>query len=364
MLIWILPVFSELIFTRKKTKNNLLLIYDLETQPFSVGDLLIYQILATIAKDLQKYSSINLAIIFNEKNPTPSDKAFKSINKKNFRNNLISLLPIPFISNYIDELHIFNSKYKFQNYLSAISEDTETFPSGLKFKLTREYLYYSIFDEMIFPYYLSEGKVPELIFSDYLNNWAKLFFNKNGPNKVPITVNLRNNKFFQEHRNSDFNCWLEFFKYANHHYGIVQFFIICAESEIDQRFRELTNVTIVKDLNTRLDEELALIKNAAIHLGASSGPALAAWFGSKPYLIMNTTLHEQIFSNKGLVVKVGPGIFKFCFANNLQRFVVGSEKLEVLILLFEECLKSVSVSQFCIDNFINEPDELSSNWLR
>lgn len=361
---WILPVFSKLLFSSEKNKSSILLIYDFETQPFSIGDFLLFQELATIIKALQKFSSINLAIVFDENNPTPSDKAFKSINTDNFRYNLISLLPIALISNDIDEFHIFNSKQKFEHYLSGISNEIETFPSGWKLNLTREYLYYTIFDEIIYPCYLSEGSIPELRLSNFLNNWANCFFQKNAPNKVSITVNLRLNNIFQKNRNSDFSCWLDFFKYAKQFYKKTHFFIICSESEIDSRFRELANVTLVKDFHTRIDEELALIKNSAIHLGASSGPALAAWFGSKPYLIMNTTLQEQIFANEKLVIKDGPDILRFVFANSLQRFIVGPEKLEILVSLFDECLQSNSVSQWSASNLQLKNIDSNSSWLR
>lgn len=364
VIIWIFPTLARVLFFPKRDKAKFLLIYDLETQPFSVGDFLLFQEVATIIKGLQKYSGINLVIVFNESNPTPSDVAFKSINAENFRYNLISLLPISFISNYIDELHIFNSKEKFECYLSGISDDTETFPSGWKLNLTREYLYYSIFDEIIYPYYLREGSVPELKFSNFLNNWTNSFFQKNAPNKVPITVNLRLNNIFQKNRNSDFCCWLDFFKYAERHYQDAHFFIICSEAEIDARFRDLENVTMVKDFRTRIDEELALIKNSAIHLGASSGPALAAWFGSNPYLIMNTTLHEQVFANERLVIKDGPDILRFGFANSLQRFIVGPEKLEILIPLFDECIQSSSVSQWRASNLQSNHVDSGSSWLR
>ena len=345
VIIWLFPALATLLVSSARVKSKFLLIYDLETQPFSVGDFLLFQEVATIIKRSQKYSSINLAIVFNESNPTPSDAAFNSINTENFRYHLISLLPISLISNDIDELHIFNSKEKFEHYLLGISDNTEAFPSGWKLKLTREYLYYSIFDEIIYPHYLREGNIPELKFSNFLNNWANYFFQKNAPNKVSITVNLRQNNIFQKNRNSDLCCWLEFFKYAKRHYQAAHFFIICAESEIDSRFRDLANVTIMKDCRTRIDEELALIKNSAIHLGASSGPALAAWFGSNPYLVMNTTLHEQVFSNETLVIKDGPDILRFCFANSLQRFIVGPEKLEILITV--SCTPAFPGRPFC-----------------
>lgn len=364
VIIWIFPVLAKVLFSSEKNKNKFLLIYDLETQPFSVGDFLLFQEVVTIIKESKKFSSINLAIIFNEEDPTPSDVAFKSINTKNFRYNLISLLPITLISNDIDEIHIFNSKEKFELYISGVSGDVETFPSGWKLNLTREYLYYTIFDEIIYPYFLSDGKVPMLRFSDYLSDFAIDFFEKKASNKIPITINLRLNNAFQKNRNSDFNCWLDFVRYAEQHYPDVHFFIICSMAEIDSRFRNLANVSIVKDYHTRIDEELALIRYSAMHLGASSGPALAAWFGSNPYLILNTTLHEQIFSNRKMVIKDGQNILRFSFANNLQRFIIGPEKLEILIPLFDECLRSDSVSQWRASNFQRDHIHTNSSWLR
>jgi len=326
-------IFNFRFISKKNTKRSIdriLLLYNLKFQPFSVGDLLLMQLASLILLSQKKVKHIDLAIIYDAENPTPSDKSFSSIDKNNFLYSVPAFLLTAQVNLYLGSFHIFNNESDADKYIHDNLDYAYTWPTGFNYAVTQSYLYYKIFDDLIYPFYKDNGFIPELKNNNFFENWAHNFFKINCSGKIPITVNIRNNPIFDLDRNSDLSTWISFFKNCSEEFPSAFFIIICSVSEVDERLRRLPNILIAKDFGTQMQEELSLIQCSAIHMGASSGPATIAWFGKKPYLIVKTTLQDQVFKHKDIVIKDDDESMRFIFANRFQKFITGNETVEKL----------------------------------
>ena len=360
-LFWLFPVITTL-FLKVKNKKRLLIIYDLTTQPFSIGDILTVQEASLVLKENCQVDLIDFAIVCDQDVLKKSSIFFKKINSDNYFFYLSSILPVTQVNPFLGSIHAFNSYEQLNTYISANYDDVKIWPSGWRVKITREYLYYTIFEDLLYPYFLKMGRVPKLSSRKPLEIWAKNFYQKYAGGDLPVTVNIRNNQFFQKSRNVNIDIWIDFFKYAEKNYR-VKFFVICALSEIDDRLKLMPNVVVIKDWNTNIEQDLALIDLSAIHLGAASGPASMAFFSDKPYLIVKGEMHLQHFSNKNLIKYSKENIQQFVFANKNQRFLRGEESLDMLIENFNEIWESFDRFNY-FSGMSNMSNEEMPNWLR
>jgi hypothetical protein len=93
-------------------------------------------------------------------------------------------------------------------------------------------------------------------------------------------------------------------------------------------------VIFAKDHGTDAAQDLALIRNAVMHLGVASGPFAMATFSDKPYLMFNWYHAEEY---EDLVWE--ENYARFAFASKLQRMFVKEqvgESAEVIIREFEK----------------------------
>lgn len=360
-LVWLFPVIVTL-FLKEKNKKRILIIYDLTTQPFSIGDILTVQEASLVLKETHQVDVIDFAVVCDQDVLKTGDTFFKKINSNNYFYYLSSILPVAQVNPFLGSIFAFNSYTQLKSYIANNCDNMEIWPSGWKVKITREYLYYTIFEDLLYPYFLKMGRVPKLSSRKPLEIWAKNFYQKYAGGDLPVTVNIRNNQFFQKSRNVNIDIWIDFFKYAEKNYR-VKFFVICALSEIDDRLKLMPNVVVVKDYNTNVEQDLALIDLSAIHLGAASGPASMAFFSDKPYLIVKGEMHLQHFSNKNLIKYSKENIQQFVFANKNQKFLRGEESLDMLIENFDEIWESFDRFNY-FSGMSNMSSEEVPNWLR
>ena len=153
--------------------------------------------------------------------------------------------------------------------------------------------------------------------------------------------------------------WLEFFDHCRDRYP-VKFVVVCSLSEVDDRLRQYQNVLIAKDFHTSIEQELALIHEAAIHMGSSSGMATMAEFNAKPYLIVNTDMDPDRY--KG-TIREG-SFLRFFFASSFQRFSVGQETAEILIKEFARMWATVDVDGWWTAEKKRHSEQKPLTWLR
>ena len=363
--LWAFPSVYNFLPFRRNQGRRILAVYDTSSQPFSVGDLLIFQEASLVLCEKFSVDIVDFAIVYDPDNPASSDPVFAaSITEDNVLYNLASILPLAQVNQRLGSVFIFNSHKHLQYYINDNADRYHVWPSGWK-TATREYLSPVVFNDLLYSHYQEHGSIPYLICRPFLSDWAEDFYCENVSTRVPVTVNIRNNKGWHLHRNSQLNCWVDFFQYCETRYP-VKFVVICALSEIDDRLRQCANVIIAKDYHTGVEQDMALIHSSAMHMGAGSGPATMAWFNSKPYLMVNTTYKAgEFFEQPGMIHQVEDGIQRFWFAGPLQKVANGPESTELLIREFEKMWQVVDVQSWQAKTRINGDQNGGVNtWLR
>lgn len=339
--------------------RRLLMIYDLSSQYFNIGDFLILQEVSLVQCNRFNLRLVDIAIVYEPKHPALAIPAFSSITEDNVLYHLASILPVAQINQNLGSLFIFNSHLQLERYITDNTETYQIWPGGLQYK-RKEYLYFTALNDALYDYFKDYGNIPYLRCRQFLVEWASEFYRNNLCSCIPITVNLRNNKLFSTHRNSIMDCWLNFFKYCSGRYP-VKFIIVCALHEIDERMRHLDNVIIAKDFHTGIEQDLALISTSAMHMGASSGPFSMAWFGDKPYLMFNWDADPKDY--KCLIED--DGFYRFIFSTPFQRMTKEPETTELLIKEFSASWDSIDHSKYKINDYLTSNIQKETlTWLR
>jgi hypothetical protein len=265
--------------------------------------------------------------VYDPQSPTCADPVFASITPENVMYHLASVLPVAQANQYLGSMFVFNSHAHLRRFVRDNADLYQIWPSN--WPLESEYLYYPIMNDVLYHYHNEHKTIPRLSCRPFLVNWAKTFYDEHATSYIPITVQIRNNPLISTVRNSRLDCWLEFFRYCEDRYP-VRFIIVCALSEVDERLRHCRNVIVAKDHGTTIEQDLALISTAAIHMGASSGPGILAVFNSRPYLMFSTTMIPHLY--RGLIEE--DGFLRFCFSHPLQRHSGEPETTDLLIKEF------------------------------
>ena len=361
-LTWTSRALGNLMFSVPPGKKRLLLIYDTSSQPFNIGDILIMQAASLALREKHSVDRVDFALVYDPADPASADPVFASITDRNALFHLASILPVAQVNQHLGSLMLFDSDLHLQRYVADSADLYHVWPSGWRYA-SRDYLYYVVFNEVFYDYYKKHGAVMQLTCRPFLVGWANTFYQDHVFPQVPVTVNIRNNQMFQTHRNSSLDVWFEFFKYCESRYP-AKFIVICAWSEIDDRLRDCSNVIMVKDHHTGVEQDLALIHASAIHMGVGSGPVSMAWFNTKPYLMVNTVYGPNYFKHPDMLVDMAPGIQRFCFAGPLQRIVASAETTELLINEFAHMWSAVDLQLWQAPANPQKKSDEMHTWLR
>jgi hypothetical protein len=343
-LTWILPSLVRLLLPGSSSQKRLLLIYDTSCQPFSIGDILHAHVGSLVLREKHQLDAVDFALLYDSQHPASSDPAFSSITETNALYHLASILPVAQVNQHLGSLFLFDSQRNLQRFVADNADVYRVWPSGWKFG-SRTYLFYDVFNDLLYTHYKEHGSIPRLTCRKFLVDWAHAFYQKHVNAQIPVTVNARNNKTFQTHRNLHMECWLEFFRHCETRYP-AKFIVLCARSEIDERLRQCPNVIVAKDHDTGIEQDLALIHTSAIHMGASSGPFSMALFGDKPCLMVNTVFGPGYFAHADMIRQEEENIQRFWFSGTLQRIAGGIETTELLVREFARMWAGVDISHW------------------
>lgn len=331
---WAIPALAHLGGSRAAGGRRVLVVYDTSSQPFSIGDLLIFQMAALLLCARHAVEIADLAIVYDAEHPTPPDSVFAGrINRENIFYHLASLLPVAQVNQRLGSVFVMDSHQQIERYIVDNADHYVVWPSGWAVS-GREYMSPLVFNDLLREHHAAHGSIPHLTCRPFLRHWAEEFFARLVADRVPVTVNLRNNPGWHVQRNSRMDVWIEFFGHCASRYAAT-FVVICARSEVDDRLRTCPNVIVAKDHDTGIEQDLALINTSAAHLGASSGPATMAWFNDKPYFMVNTDLKPgEFFASSDMVEHVDGDIQHLWFAPPSQRASRSEESVEILVREF------------------------------
>jgi hypothetical protein len=311
-----------------------LVIYDFSSQSFSIGDILVIQEASLVLRQLAGLERVDLAFVYDPASPVVPHPAFSQIDSENFLWHLSTILQAAQVNPYLGSLFLFDSHHRLEEFVSGILPTCEVWPPFPQY-VSREYLYYRVFNEVLFDYFQKQKTLPRLESRAPARAWAKAFMEQHVATDVAVTVQLRRNSA-NPARDSDYASWISFFELCKGRYP-AKFLIICAQHETDPRLRQCSNVVVAKDHCTNVEQDLALIEASAIHMGASSGPSTIAMFSGKPYCLFNTDLLVDRYKGS---VREGDRVTLF-FSEPTQSFLFGRETPDLIAAEFERMWKAV-----------------------
>jgi len=318
--------------TGVNNSNRLLMVIDYATQPYCMGDLIVYQAAAEALRSLKGLDMVDVCIISDPSIPPADENIRALVSAENRYYHLMQTLPVIQLNPRLGSVLIFDSLQSARNHIEAFNGSCVVWPAIEELE-ERKYLYYDAV-RLLKDYHDAFNRIPALSFCQDLKRWYQAFVRQWVGTNIPVTVNLRNNGNFHDHRNSLMDEWEALFEHCRERYPVT-FILTSSVEEVDPRFRSSPNVIIAKDHQTSMMQDLALIRFSAFHMGASSGPAAVPMLTDKPYLIVNCDMQPHLKSYRGAVVMETPKFMRFSFAAPLQRFSIGDETASFLIREFD-----------------------------
>jgi hypothetical protein len=298
------------------------MLYDFASQPLSVGDILIFQESSLVLRATHDLGKIDFAVVYDPLSPVVPDPAFAYIDAESFLYYVSSFLPAAQVNPHLGAVLFFDSHAALESYIKDNANRYHVWPSLGQYA-GREYLLYYCYNHLFYDYFQQYRTLPRLSSRPAAHAWAERFLDEHVGPATAITVQLRRNPK-NPARNSSYEAWLTFLSRCADRYP-AKFIVICAHDEIDVRFRTLKNVVVAKDHGTSVEQDLALIEIARIHMGASSGPGTMAQFSEKPYCLFNSLMDNEFV--RGFRRDGDHG--RFLFSNSLQNWVIGTETAEL-----------------------------------
>jgi len=357
-LAWIFPALYHLKRPTAEPYRRLLVVYDLSSQPFSIGDILIIQEASLILRERRQLDVVDFAIVFNHQNPAEASPTFHNVTKTNAMYHLASILPVAQVNPHLGSLLLFNDHEQLHRFIADNADFYEVWPSAWRYA-GRDYLYYSVLNDLIYGYFMERESIPSLPCRPHLVGDAQAFYTHHVWPDIPVTVQVRNNPHIDLHRNMDIETWIDFLNDCNGRYP-VKFIIVCSLSEVDDRLRQCANVIIAKDFHTSVEQDLALIHEAAIHMGSSSGMGTMAIFNKNPYFLLKAGLFPNRY--KGMI-REDP-FLRFCFASPFQRFTLHEETSELLINEFSRMWSTIDADGWWTAEKTRHEEQKPLTWLR
>jgi hypothetical protein len=185
--------------------------------------------------------------------------------------------------------------------------------------------------------YLIRENIPTLrCKSEYIKS-AKVILNKFSSEVPIVAVHLKNSMRSSGRRDwysADLVEWLKFFEIAESSFKC--HFILIGNESLPLEMKELSNVSITKEIGVDLMVDLAIIEVSHAFIGSTSGPAQMAIFGHSPYSIYKNPDHHVDLMNRVLGTSNC-----FIFANPLQNLYRRHEVCKGIVSDFEKIYRSI-----------------------
>src|SRR5467141_3762381 len=212
---WHLQAFSGL-FTAGA--RRLLMIYDFSSQPFSIGDILVVQEASLVLRQVAGLDRVDLALVYDPASPVVPDPAFSQVGSENFLWHLSTVLQAAQVNPHLGSLFLFDSHRRLEEFASGNLDIYDVWPPLLQYA-SREYLYYRVFNEVLFDYFQKEKTLPRLEPRASARVWAQAFLKRHVGPDVAVTVQLRKNPA-NPGRDTDNDSWMSFFQFCLGRYPV------------------------------------------------------------------------------------------------------------------------------------------------
>lgn len=328
-------VLSKVVLGLGANTHEMAAVWDFRSQPYSIGDVILLYQVVNFLSFVRGIPHVKMLLIADPLEPARQSFVKLGVNAENYLDHIIKLLPVFMLGEKVTSLAIERSEEvalkEIADQSAVVWPPAELVVSGidlnnLSFKLLN----------MLYEKY---SVMPDLEIRKSLSQWAADFIIQKGEGRIAIAVQIRNTHSYNLSRNSNMAAWLELFEYSEKSLPVT-FFVICAASEIDDRLRSRKNVVVAKDYRTTVDQDMALVKECSAFLGVSSGPGTIAFFGRKPYSIVNAHIMEGMLPH----LKKEEWGYSFVYATENQRIIAsGTEHFELLVKELEMLVAGASI---------------------
>ena len=340
VLAWPFPAVAALLRWSCSSEKRILAVWDTAAQPYSLGDMLVFQEATLLLRRIHGVEKVDLCILSDEHDYKVGGREFDEISSGTRLRYILALLRVVQVNPHLGSLIVLDSRRQFEAFIGDNCDKYYLWPPVGAY-VAREYLYYRIF-EMLARYYRKTGEIPRLAAGLAARQRAREFIVANALPYVPVVVQLRQNPGIDVSRNSDLVSWVALFDYCREKYP-VKFMVISAQEELDRGVIERPNVILTKSFATTVEEDLALIEASAFFMSVSSGLCAMAIFSRVPYAVVKFVMgphHPDLFP---AIVSDERGLH-FIWATPEQRLVVEPDSVAVLIREFERLYAAVDRS--------------------
>jgi len=310
--------------------GSLLGVIDFSYQHYALGDLFTTQIdLAVMATEL-KLGSVDILVMVNPERPSSRYQRF--ITPDNYIGYLDNIMPVFSCAPMVRSLQLVRDVPTFNfilvsNYQSRrpVWPDVET-----HLRMRHDY---PLGHERINRFYANHGYIPRLAAPRGYDGWAHQFHQRELGGRPMAIINPRQSSLTNNpaavYRDAPLNEWHIAIDEIGSRYPETLFIMVGGFQEWEHRLFHLSNVFIPRAWGLSLPHELALIKEAKLFMGTSSGFATYATFIDIPYAILNI---ETSFAKHA---EIKPHDRHYPFGRVDQILTWEKESSEQLIALFE-----------------------------
>jgi hypothetical protein len=312
-------------------------VIDFSYQHYALGDALTTQVNLACLAQQAGCSGIDIYLIADPAYPAARTQSF--ITTDNYSVHLENLFPAFLCLPQLKSLRIIRDPMAAGLiWTSLVASRTPKWPS-LRTHLRRR-TSYPLGHEIINAHYAREGDIPRLVAPRGYRNWAREFRNQQWADQFIVCINPRQGRLANvattTYRDSPLAEWHAFIDEIGACYPSVHFVMLGGFPEWDSSLTQRPNVSIPRVMGLTLAHELALLAEADVFMGTSSGFATMATFASVPYVITNI---EPLFA---LWAGVKAGAPRYPFAMPNQHLVWKQEDREQLHTYFKSVYDAVS----------------------
>lgn len=317
--------------------------WDFQSQPYALGDIITWHVKACVEAGTRGKSAVDLHVLAD-----PFQPAFRvqkhSVTPFNFMGYLTDLLPAFFLNPMLRNFTFYHDRERFERtFYDHVATGNSVGESATEF--VRAYMKgdaLNPYHRPIIEFFRDHGDFPRphapaatrRLVRSYIASQKEKFvlcihlrFRESGGDSAQADVS----------RDARLDGWLAFLAELGDRFPDVLVVALGRPGEWPREFFRLPNVVILKTQGYGLLEEMAMIEEADLFMGTVSGPAEFAYFGVKPYVIIDSAANH---AHSAEIRCIPESATSAPFATSQQRLYWGPQTAADLLTLFEESYRA------------------------